>query len=70
MQVAQMMQMMQMLKHARNPQAMFNQMVASNPQIKQVVDYVNQNGGDAQAAFYKLADEKGINPDDILSKLR
>ena len=56
MQVSNVMQMMQMLKNARNPQAMFSQMVASNPQIKQVMDYVNKNGGDAKAAFYKLAD--------------
>ena len=63
-------QMMQMLKTARNPQAMLNQMVSCNPQMKQVIDYINQNGGDAKAAFYKLADEKGVNPDDILSQIK
>lgn len=49
---------------------MFNQMIGQNPQIKQVVDYVNANGGDPQKAFYKLAEEKGVNPDDILNQLR
>ena len=63
-------QMMQTLKNAGNPQMMFNQMMSQNPQIKQVMDYVNENGGDAKAAFYKMAQEKGINPDDILSQLK
>ena len=66
----QMMNMFNMVRNARNPQAMFNQMMMGNPQIKQVMDYINQNGGDAKAAFYKLADEKGVNPDEILSQLR
>ena len=63
-------QMMQTLKNAGNPQMMFNQMMAQNPQYKQVIDYVNANGGDAKAAFYKMAQEKGVNPDDILNQLR
>ena len=67
MQIAQ---MMNMLKNAKNPQVMLNQMCMKNPQMKQVMDYISQNGGDAKAAFYKLADEKGVNPDDILSQLR
>ena len=53
-----------------NPQMMLNQMAAQNPQVKQVLDYVQQNGGDAKAAFYKMAQEKGVNPDDVLSMLK
>lgn len=55
---------------AGNPQMMLNQMMWQNPQIKQVMDYVNANGGDPQKAFYKLAEERGVNPDDILNQLR
>ena len=62
-------QMMQTLKAAGNPQMMLNQMLAQNPQYKQVIDYVNANGGDAKSAFYKMANEKGVNPDDILRQL-
>ena len=58
------------LKNAGNPQMMFNQMLSQNPQMKQVMDYVNQNGGNPKEAFYKLAQEKGINPDDILIQFR
>lgn len=63
-------QLMQNVKAAGNPQMLLNQMMGQNPQIKQVMDYVNANGGDPKAAFYKLAEEKGVNPDDILAQLR
>lgn len=49
---------------------LLNQMMGQNPQIKQVMDYVNANGGDPEKAFYKLAQERGVNPDDILSLLK
>ena len=58
------------MQGARNPQAMLNQMMANNPQYKQVMDYVRQNGGDPKAAFYKMAEEKGVNPEDILNQLK
>lgn len=43
-------------------------MVQNNPELKQVVEYVNANGGDPEKAFYKLAEEKGVNPRDILGQ--
>ena len=62
--------MMNTLRSAGNPQMMLNQMMSQNPQIKEVMDYVSQNGGDAKSAFYKLAEEKGVNPDEILGMLK
>lgn len=62
--------MMSMLKSAGNPQMMLQQMMSQNPQFKQAVDYVNANGGDAKTACYKLAKEKGINPDEILQMFK
>lgn len=62
--------MMNMVKSAGNPQMMLQQMISQNPQMKQVMDLVNQNGGDPKAAFYKMAEEKGINPDEILNMLK
>lgn len=55
-------------KSVMNPQNMLNQTMMQNPQMKQVMDYVNQNGGDAKAAFYKLAGEMGVDPDEILKQ--
>lgn len=62
--------MMNAMRSAKNPQMMLQQMMVQNPQVKQVMDYVQKNGGDAKAAFYKLSEEKGVNPDDILNMLR
>lgn len=61
---------LQMVKAARDPYAMLNRIAAQNPGMKNAIDYVKANGGDAKAAFYKMAQEKGIDPESILSQLR
>ena len=63
-------QMMNMVRSAGNPQAMLQSMVQNNPQMKQVMDIVGQSGGDPKAAFYKMAEEKGVDPEQVLSMLR
>ena len=45
---------------------MVEQMLRSNPQIKQAIDQY----GDAQTAFYKIAEQQGINPNDVLNMLK
>lgn len=45
-------------------------LVQQMPQYNQIMNYVNANGGDAQTAFYKMAGEMGIDPEDVLSQLR
>ena len=47
-----------------------NRILQNNPQLKQAIDYVNQNGGDPKQAFYKLAKEKGVDPQTILNQLK
>ena len=63
-------QMMQAFKCAGNPQAMLTQMLQTNPQMKQAMDFVKASGGDPKAAFYRLAEQKGINPQAILEQLK
>ena len=63
-------QMMGMVNGARNPTAMMTQMMNNNPQMKQVMNVVNQYGGDPQKAFYALAEQKGIDPQEILNMLK
>lgn len=58
------------LKAIRNPNAFMQNLIAQNPQLKNVMDYVNANGGNPKDAFYKMAEEKGVNPDEILSQLQ
>ena len=69
-QMAQIRQMINTVKAARNPQAMMNQLAQNNPQIRQIMSLVNQNGGDPKKAFYQLAQQKGVNPDEVLNMLK
>ena len=58
------------IRNAANPQEMTEQLLFNNPNFKEVLNYINQNGGDAKTAFYNLAAQKGVNPNDILNQLR
>ena len=62
--------MMNLLKSANNPQMLLQQMMQNNPQIKMVMDYINKNGGNPKQAFYNMAKQKGINPDEVLKMLQ
>lgn len=62
--------MMQMLSGNNNSQAMLQMLAAQNPQLRQVLDYVQQSGGDPKEAFYKLAQEKGVDPNQIINMLK
>lgn len=63
-------QMMQTIRSAGNPQMMLTQMLCNNPKYQEVMQYINNNGGDAQAAFYKMAQEMNVDPNEILNQLR
>ena len=62
--------MMNLLKSVNNPQLMLQQMIQNNPQMRLVMNYINQNGGDPKKAFYNMAQEKGVNPDEVLKMLQ
>ena len=62
--------MFNMVRSSRNPQTMLQNMMNNNPQMKQVMDIVKQSGGDPKTAFYKMAKEKGVDPNSVLSMLK
>ena len=66
----QIQQMIGLIKSSGNPQAMLMQMMQNNPNVKQAMEIVQQYGGDAEKAFYALAEQKGINPQEILDLLK
>lgn len=49
-----------------NPQMMIQQM----PQYRQMVEFVNQNGGDAKSIFYNQAKQMGVDPEEIVKAMR
>ena len=58
-----------MVKAARNPQAALMRMMGNNPQMKQVMDIVQQHDNDPMKAFREMAEENGLDPDEILSMI-
>lgn len=68
--MGQIKQMMGMLQGAQNPTAMLKQMAQNNPQLKQVMDIVNANGGNPEKAFYATAEQYGVDPQEILNMLK
>ena len=57
------------IKNSSNPNAMMQQLLTSSPRFQEVRNYINQNGGDAKTAFYNLAAQKGIDPNNFLNQL-
>jgi len=49
---------------------MMNMMMQNNPQLKRIVEEVKASGKTPQELFYERAKQKGVNPEDILSKLK
>lgn len=62
-------QMANMMKFMNNPQGMLTQMAQNNPQAKQVLDMMN-SGKSPKDLFYQMAEEKGVDPNEILNMLR
>ena len=68
--MGQVVQMMNQVKSASNPNMMLQQMAQTNPTVQQAMNYVNQNGGNAQQAFYQLAQQMGVDPMTVLNQLK
>lgn len=68
--MGQIKQLMNLIKLNNNPQMALNNMIMNNPQVQQANNYIQQFGGNAKDAFYNLAQQKGVNPDDVLNMLK
>jgi hypothetical protein len=49
---------------------MLQQMMQNNPQYQQAMQIVQQAGGDPKKAFYQMANQMGVNPDEIMGMLK
>lgn len=62
--------MLNTIRNSRNPQAMLQNMMMQNPQLKQAMDWIQQNGGNTESAFYALAKQRGYDPNAVLNALK
>jgi len=58
------------VRHSKNPDQAMQMLLANNPQYQNVMNYIQQNGGDARSAFYNMAAQMGVNPNSVLSRLK
>ena len=62
------------VKMAKDPQIALQTLMQNNPNIKGAVEqaekYIQENGGNAEAAFRKYADENGVSAENILQLFR
>lgn len=68
--MAQIKQMMNTVRMARNPQFAMQQMMQNNPQLKQAMDFIRTSGKTPEQAFYALANQMGVNPQEVLNSLK
>lgn len=68
--MGQIKQMMNMVSGAQDPMGMLRQLMDRNPQMKQVMDVISNAGGDPRQAFYALAQQKGVDPQEILNMMK
>ena len=52
-----------------DPRALMSQ-ISNTPQMKEAQKLIDAAGGNAQKAFYELARQKGVDPNEILSMLK
>lgn len=55
---------------AVNPTAYLQKLMQSNPKVQEIMNLAQQNGGNMQQLFYKLAAEKNVDPESILNKFK
>lgn len=58
------------VRNSSNPYQTLMNMAKSDNRIAQIINEVNANGGDAKSLFYAKAKQMGVNPEDVLRKLR
>lgn len=62
--------MINLVRGSANPDLAMQTLMQTNPQMQGVMNYIQQNGGDARTAFYNLAAQRGVNPNDIINSLK
>lgn len=63
-------QIIQMAKSGNNPQQLLNNLAGQNPQLNQAMQLINSGKITPKQLFMNMANQQGINPNDIISMLK
>lgn len=69
-QIQQIKNMMSAVQMSVDPNAALANIINQNPNLKNLVMLAKSNGANLQQIFYTLAQQKGVNPNDIINALR
>lgn len=68
--IANIKQAMNLFRGAQNPQQILANFAQNNPQMRNVLNLVQNSNMTPKDLFYKMAQEKGVNPEEILKALQ
>lgn len=58
------------LQNSNNPEQFMQNLMQTNPQVKQVMQMIQNSNMSPKDLFYSMAKQKGIDPEQILNQLR
>ena len=62
--------MFKSVRSAKNPGALLLSLAQNNSQLGQVLDYIKQNGGNAEQLYYNTAKQMNRDPNIIINQLK
>lgn len=68
--IAQVKNLMNVLRNSNNPQQLFFNMAKQNPQLQQIMNTIQNSNKTPKELFYQMAEQKGVNPEEILKQLQ
>ena len=68
--IAQIKKTWDLINSMGNPQEAINQIMASNPKVREINKLIEEAGGDPEKAFRMKAQEMGVNPDDFINAMK
>lgn len=63
-------QLINVFRNSSNPQQLIANMVRQNPQVKQMMQTIQNSGKSPKDLFYQMAPQYGINPDEFVKQLK
>ena len=69
-QLQQIKNLMSMVQMSSDPQTALLNIINQNPNLRNIVMLAKSNGSNLEQVFYALAQQRGVNPNDVLNALR
>lgn len=63
-------QMFKMVMGANNKTNTLQSLAQNNPQMQKTLEFINQNGGNAEQLYYNMCKQRNVDPNVIINQLR